>query len=756
MSPTIKELLSELYTTNEYGYTHQDPAAKPDPALAEHYKEEYGIKTDVHRTCINCQIRQIEKYKRTKKNESAFKVSCNFIPRGLPNGSKEKIKRLSAANDIPYDRARKLLLSTVDPVAWAELMFGFDDSDENWRIRNYQKELLRCTSLRNVCRWGRRSGKSFIMALRLVYYAFNLKVSRGLDAEGNPVSHGPEILIITPYQSQLTVIFDEMEAFIKRNVELRREVTTGTGDSLYIKTPTYKMELKSGTSIKGFVSGLGVKSDGSGGGTIRGGSADIIYLDEMDMIPDDILDKVITPILLTRPGVVLMATSTPIGKRGKFYNYALERADFKEDYYPSTVLPHWDSVKEEIESETTEEGFEAEYMAQFVEGNYGVFRPSWIHAARADYTYDQTASQEFLRTSLGVTEPANMLTCIGIDWNKNAGTEFYVLSYSTSTGKWYGREAINIPASKFSAKRWMEEVVRLNHKWKPDWIYADEGYGHTIIEDLLLYAHRLKRKENRNEIEEQSVRLSDRLVAFNFSKTIELRDPIDGTIIKKAGKHYLVENAVRILQDELIVYPESDEDLTKQLMNYVILRTAPTTGKPVYGPENVRVGDHRLDALMLALAGLSLEVSVYSGNQLPISRPKFINKSSGEGSYMSPKAEAKEMFNEARARGLPGFPSVLQIVRGEGPEVDRLVKQKYQAEETLSGKHFRKSRGDIGRTREPDAHQSIFEGLASHSNHTRGHEMDLEGINEVKSMSKPHRVGPRVRSRGRGNIGKKR
>ena len=36
--------------------------------------------------------------------------------------------------DIAIDRAKKLLLSTIDPVAWAELMFGFDDKDSKWRI----------------------------------------------------------------------------------------------------------------------------------------------------------------------------------------------------------------------------------------------------------------------------------------------------------------------------------------------------------------------------------------------------------------------------------------------------------------------------------------------------------------------------------------------------------------------------------------------------------------------------------------------
>ena len=92
----------------------------------------------------------------------------------------------------------------------------------------------------------------------------------------------------------------------------------------------FKLSDNTKAKISGFVSGLGVKTDGSGGGTIRGQSADIIYLDEMDMIPEEILEKVVTPILLTRSDTIMVATSTPIGKKGKFHEWCLERADYKE------------------------------------------------------------------------------------------------------------------------------------------------------------------------------------------------------------------------------------------------------------------------------------------------------------------------------------------------------------------------------------------------------------------------------------------
>jgi len=664
-----EELVEELYSINEYGFRYQNPDISPDPSLVQIYKEKYGIRTDVHRTCVNCQIRQLKKYEETTGD--AFRIKCNFIPRGLPPGSKSKLTQIATATDIPVDRAKKLLLSTIDPVAWAELMFGFDDSDEKWKIRSYQKEQIRCSARRLAVREGRRSGKTFAMALKLLHFAFNLKVSRGKDSEGKEVIKGPDIMIVTPYQAQLTNIFEEIERLLKRNYELKLQVTTGTNDNLYIKTPTFKMAFKNGCVIQGFVSGLGAKQDGSGGGTMRGQSAHIVYLDEMDMIPEDILDKVINPILATSPETILIATSTPIGKRGKFYQWCLARNDFKEDYYPSTVLPHWDEIKGEIEEESTKESFEAEYMAEFIEGSYGVFRPSWIQSARSDYEYMASREEVFTSKKLGVRNTSEMLIAIGIDWNKNAGTEFYVLGYSATLGKWIGLEAVNVESSEFSSQRWMKEVIRLNYKWKPDWIYADEGYGHTTIEDLKLLSYKTRSKTNKTKIDEATIRLTEILVPFNFSKNVILKDPITGKDIKKTGKHYLVENAVKTLEDNLFMFPHSDERLKKQLGNYIILRKHATTGKPVYGMSNKKIGDHRLDAFMLALAALSLEESIYSGKGMSFSSPSYINQRLGAASQdtnpSSPHTEATEIAEGLKKHSMPGAYNILKILRGESP-----------------------------------------------------------------------------------------
>ena len=53
---------------------------------------------------------------------------------------------------------------------------------------------------------------------------------------------------------------------------------------------------------------------------------------------------------------------------------------------------------------------------------------------------------------------------IGIDWNKNAGTEFYVVGYFPQDKVWLGLDAINVSSSEFSARRWIKELINLNYK----------------------------------------------------------------------------------------------------------------------------------------------------------------------------------------------------------------------------------------------------------------------------------------------------
>jgi hypothetical protein len=762
-SPELTKIREKLYVENDYGYEHQNLDARLTKEDVDYLMGEFdGIKPDLHPMCINCQARQVIKYDGhlfNEKKTKGFIINCEGVPAGLPPGSRDLLRKMITEQNIPRKRAMLYLKSTVDPVSWCELMFGFDDSTD-WHLRPYQKEQIRCTAKRIAVREGRRSGKTFAMAMKIIYLAFNDIKEKGLDSEGNPVMEGPEIMIITPYQAQVSNIFNEIEKILKRNRDLTKEVTTGTGGSLYVKTPFFKLELSNGAKISGFVSGVGNKDDGSGGGTMRGQAADWIYTDEVDMIPDEILDKVVIPIMATTDNVGMLSTSTPIGKRGKFYEWCKERPDFKEDYFPSTVLPHWSKISNEIIADSTKDGFAAEYMAHFIEGSYGVFRPSLVYRAMGAYTYADSdlGNHRWWREQAKVRDRKNLMKVIGIDWNKNAGTEFVVVAYDPSQHHWWVVESTNISSGEYNSVRFKEEVVRLNFKWKPQYIYADEGYGHHIIDDLQHHAHLLKSKPAKTPLEEETAKLAERLKAFNFSSKVELRSPIDHTIIKKTAKEFLVENSIRVFEEQKIWFPEDDKSLLDQLLNYVVLRRSPTTNKPVYGAESHRVGDHRLDALMLALGGLFLENSLYSNNAMPASLPSQLTKDALDDraeKFNHSRVHGVDVLRAARQAGIPAALTVLDLVRGGNLKEDQHVRNIQAAEQELnSGGWFRKggSRGDIGR----HANESIFETIAGRTNSSAGYDTDEEAVWQVAAKRRSKSGGPSaVKRRGRSGSSRK-
>ena len=69
--------------------------------------------------------------------------------------------------------------------------------------------------------------------------------------------------------------------------------------------------------------------------------------------------------------------------------------------------------------------------------------------------------------------------------------------------------------------------------------------------------------------------------------------------------------------------------------------------------DNERIGDHRLDAMMLALAALALEESVYSGRNMPISTPSFSSDNPMSRNNNQPSEE----------RRMPKAVSVLKLLR---------------------------------------------------------------------------------------------
>ena len=460
------------------------------------------------------------------------------------------------------------------------------------------------------------------MCLKILYKAFNQKIAAGVDDKNVVKFKGPKIVVITPFQSQLDeVIFPQIQELLLKSASLEKRCgSKSRSGNLFTKTPAYSFKFEGGAEIVGMVAGSTDKQDGSGGGSIRGLSANIVVLDEMDMISEETLQAAIKPLLLSDDGVELWVSSTPIGKPGVFRELCNSK-NWKEEYYPTSVLPQWEAIKHEIIDSTPERQFRAEYLAEFVDDAYGVFKTSWIAHARSDYTYKEAQYDQFWRRKRIPTN--ELVKILGIDWNQNAGSEFVVVAFHPRTRQWFVVDAHNVPYEKFSAAAYMSNARRMMLKWKVDWVYADRGYGHYLVEEIQRACYVLKGKLHRNEQEEYLANMDEKIISFSFRENVLLTSPIDGTRFKRDGKQFLVTNAQNIFSTKRIYFPSEDKKLYEQLDHYVTV-SSNVSGKPRYGSDSAKIADHRLDALMLALAGCHLETSEYSESNTPIGAPPSV------------------------------------------------------------------------------------------------------------------------------------
>jgi hypothetical protein len=153
----------------------------------------------------------------------------------------------------------------------------------------------------------------------------------------------------------------------------------------------------------------------------------------------------------------------------------------------------------------------------------------------------------------------------------------------------------------------MEAVITANAKWRPAFLYMDEGFGNTNIELLQKYGHDMMAKN----LADPACALKDHLVRYDFGSKVEIYDPVTQQPVKKDAKPFMVQNAVRRFEENTIKISAFDTALIRQLENYIIDHRTPT-GRPTYGLIDKKIGDHRLDAFMLSLVAFKLEMSDFA------------------------------------------------------------------------------------------------------------------------------------------------
>jgi len=517
---------------------------------------------EVKEVCHQCVRKQLKKYERIKGPDGKSMKGKFIVPcTGIPSEPVDPDLLAMLPNQEARDDAEQL----EDIVKWASANMKLPDGSP-WNARWYQSDVLRCTSRRKVLRISRRAGKTDSVCVEICYYLFT-----------NP---NIKIVVAGPQKTHAEEIFNRVREFIASNPALANMVTRD------VSAPWYEICLTNGARLRGFAAGA--KGKGSSVG-IRGQDADRLYLEEMDYVDEKAITGAVLPILQTTPNTALVGFSTPSGFRTPYYECCEEDPSYIEFHFSYKVLPHWKAVEAD-KPRFTEEDWTHEFLAEWGSSEAGVYRTDFIEAALMPYDYE------------GIRRIATWKYTIGTDWNEKHGTELVVVGYNTHTATYQVVESILVPGSEFTQLSGVAKLLELNRKWKPDHIYIDAGNGSTNYELLRKTSYEQRRPGG----DRDTARLLDILKRYDAGSSIPTKDPVTGEDIRMPAKPFMVNASVRMFEQKKIKISSFDDVLEKQLRAYIIDRYTPTK-TPVYALDDKRVGDHRLDALNLALVAFHLE-----------------------------------------------------------------------------------------------------------------------------------------------------
>ena len=515
------------------------------------------------------QINRIEWVFENKLNHLSWNDGSPVLERKMTN------RELALLVDEPFEVDRNLVEVGIsseqqrqlhiakDSVVWARNFL-----DVNPRV--YQILILRDPSLRKVLRAGRRLGKTFSMAVQLLHYSYTHSDGRSL--------------VVAPMKTQVELIYQEIVRIASKNDIVLNSITRK------VTSPQFMIQFSNGSTIRFFTSGMrsGGKSD-----VARGQEAHLIILDEMDYMHSGDLDALYAMLQKTaedQPDKVLMGASTPTGRRERFWEWCRSER-FQEFWFPSYCNPFFSKEQEEeFREQYSSSGYRHEIEADWGEDSEGVYPRKFVDKAFIEPSWNYIPE----------VSSARSFHTIGVDWDKyGAGTNIVVCEICAENYedermrgkvKLAYREEIN--KSEYTLTKAVDRIIELNHSFNPKHIYVDRGFGEVQVELLKKYG-----------VENPNSKIRERVKGIGFGESIDVRDPYTKLMIKKEMKPYMVDNLRQFLEREMIVFPESDEELYMQLISYVVVRTT-ATGRPVFEAGGSAM-DHAHDALMLALLAVT-------------------------------------------------------------------------------------------------------------------------------------------------------
>lgn len=441
---------------------------------------------------------------------------------------------------------------------------------------------------------------------------------------------GRQILILGPSELVVQRVFEKINLQISNSDFLAGAVKVNR------KKP-FEIHLTNGSLIRGLSTGVASKK---GAQNVRGEHPHVIYIDEADYLGDedwDAFTSLFDPPDKKTPKPIVWATTTPTGKRSRFYFLCEDKGingkghDWKDWwfaarhfpdvtfegphtrdhngwYFPAAgstikctaVNPDWDKESDDRQRRANgEQTYFHEILAWWGDSTYAVWPKKLIESAinrGKGFSYLSQRVQPNQRFSAGcdIDESQAMPNFCAIEYVPHPDTR------DGSGGKFIVRlrEEMERPSSGKINQDLKNNVARIDRDFRPDRFYIDRGYGGLIVEEI-------------SELGIRSVQ------GKWFRENVELIDPETGEVVKKPLKHVMIALATRLFEEGRIVLPprsqksieydvfgnmreidepDYDESFVTDLMNYQVTKVL-KSGTPEYTSQN----EHSIDAFLLAL-----------------------------------------------------------------------------------------------------------------------------------------------------------
>ena len=257
------------------------------------------------------------------------------------------LKKANVSVEFTKEQIQEYQKCMEDPVYFIETHMKIVSLDEGlvpFDMYDFQRNMVRTfhDNRFTICKLPRQSGKSTtIIAYLLHYVLFNQNVNVAILA--NKSSTARDIL------GRLQLGYENLPKWLQQGV-----ISWNKGS----------LDLENGSSI------LAASTSAS---AIRGGSYNIIFLDEFAYVPSSLAEEFFSsvyPTISSGKSTKVMIVSTPHGMN-MFYKLWTDAENKKNDYIPVEV--HWSEVpgrdevwKEETIRNTSQSQFNSEFECEFL------------------------------------------------------------------------------------------------------------------------------------------------------------------------------------------------------------------------------------------------------------------------------------------------------------------------------------------------------------------------------------------------------